>query len=78
MPMKSSATSSALADNLNTIVQEFHDWYRKVTTAKNLVNEISDPQSLDSQVALMALFNQLVHLHYPFYVCCLITDLSLV
>ena len=40
MPMKTSATSSALADNLNAVVQEFLDWYRKVTTVKNLVSEI--------------------------------------
>ena len=67
--MKTSATSSALANNLNVVVQEFLDQYRKVTTAKNLVSEISDPQSLDCQVALMALFDQLVRLHCPFFVC---------
>ena len=65
--MKTSATSSALADDLNAIVQEFLDQYRKVTTAKDLVSKISDPQSLDSQVALMALFDQLVRLHCPFF-----------
>ena len=56
-PMKTSATSPALADDLNAVVQEFLDWYRKVATAKNLVSEILDPQSLDGQVALMALFD---------------------
>ena len=61
--MRTSATSSALANDLNAIVQEFRDQYRKVTTAKDLVSEISDPQSLDGQVALMALFDQLVCFH---------------
>ena len=78
MPMKSSDTSSALTDNLNAVVKEFLDRYKKVTTTKNLVSEILDPQSLDGQVALMALFDQLVHFHYPFFVHHLITDLSLV
>ena len=55
-PMKTSATSSALADDLNAVVQEFCDWYRKFATVKDLVGKISDPQTLDSQVALMALF----------------------
>ena len=54
--MKTSATSSTLADDLNAIVQEFLDWYRKFATVKDLVGKISDPQTLDSQVALMALF----------------------
>ena len=78
MPMKSSATSSTLTNNLNAVVQEFLDWYKKVATMKNLVSEISDPQSLDGQVALMALFYQLVCFHYPFFEHCLVTDLSLV
>ena len=67
--MKTSAISSTLADDLNAIVQEFLDRYRKVTTIKDLVSKISDPQSLDGQVALMALFDQLVCLHCPFFVC---------
>ena len=67
--MKTSATSSALADDLNAIVQEFLDQYRKVAITKNLVSEILDPQSLDGQVVLMALFDQLVHLHCLFFVC---------
>ena len=43
MPLKTSATSSALANNLNVVVQEFLDQYRKVATTKNLVSEILDP-----------------------------------
>ena len=82
------------------------DQYRKVITVKNLVSEISDPQSLDCQVALMAirkntfalellrttqnvvstqehsrrswdkgifpdvaLFDRLVRIHCPFFMC---------
>ena len=68
MPMKSSATSSALTNDLNAVVTEFLDQYKKVATAKNLVSKISDPQSLDGQVALMALFDQLVCFYYPLFV----------
>ena len=57
MPMKSSATSSTLTDDFNTVVTEFLDRYKKVATAKNLVSKISDPQSLDSQVPLVTDFS---------------------
>ena len=60
-PKPSSATTSApLDDDLKATVQEFCDLYKKVATAKNLVGELTNPDSHDFQVALLALFNHLV------------------